>query len=106
MNEENQRGSVGVVLEEELIFTLADLSGACRVHTETVVALVDEGVLEPQGADTQHWRFTGASLRRAQAALRLQQDLGINLAGAALALDLLDEIQMLRARVAALERSP
>jgi len=106
MDEANQPGSASVVLEDELIFTLADLSGACRVHAETVIALVEEGVLEPQGEDTQHWRFTGANLRRAQAALRLQRDLGVNLAGAALALDLLDEIQILRARVATLERSP
>ncbi|MEE9157003.1 MAG: chaperone modulator CbpM, partial [Gammaproteobacteria bacterium] len=31
--------------------------------------------------------------------LRLQQDLGINLAGAALALDLLDELRKLRTRL-------
>ena len=40
-------------------------------------------------------------MRRARVAMRLQSDLGINLAGAALALQLLDEIENLRARVKA-----
>lgn len=105
MADENEQGSVGVVLDDELTFTLAELSGACRVHTETVIALVEEGVLEPHGEDAQHWRFTGTNLRRAQVALHLQRDLGVNLSGAALALELLDEIQMLRARLGALDRS-
>lgn len=95
----------GAILEEELSFTLAELSGACRVHAETVVTLVEEGVLDPQGEDALHWRFTGTNLRRAQMALRLQRDLGVNTPGAALALELMDEIEVLRARLAALERS-
>ena len=34
---------------------------------------------------------------------RLQRDLGLNLAGVALALELLDEIEALRSRISALE---
>lgn len=95
----------GAILEEELSFTLAELTGACRVHAEMVVALVEEGVLDPQGEDPLQWRFSGVNLRRARMALRLQRDLGLNLSGAALALELMDEIDALRARLAALERS-
>jgi chaperone modulatory protein CbpM len=39
-------------------------------------------------------------VQRVQTAIRLQQDLGVNLAGAALALDLLEELQELRCRQA------
>ncbi|MBT9477058.1 MAG: MerR family transcriptional regulator, partial [Polaromonas sp.] len=42
-------------------------------------------------------------LQRARVALRLQTDLDVNLAGAALALELLDELDELRARVQRLE---
>jgi chaperone modulatory protein CbpM len=42
-------------------------------------------------------------VRRARRALRLQRDLDLNLAGAALALDLLDEVEILRERVRVLE---
>lgn len=103
MTNEYPRGG-GVILEEELSFTLAELSGACRVHAETLVALVEEGVLDPEGEDALHWRFTGTNLRRAQMALRLQRDLGVNLSGAALALELMEEIEALRARLATLDR--
>jgi chaperone modulatory protein CbpM len=41
-------------------------------------------------------------MRRARVASRLQGDLGINLAGVALALQLLDEIEELRERLEAM----
>ena len=93
----------GVVLEEECKFTLSDLSHACCVHTEWVITLVDEGILEPIGKDAKDWCFSGDHLKRVRAVQRLQQDLGVNLSGSALALELLDEIKILRAHLAAFE---
>ncbi len=89
----------GVVPELLTELTLADLCRACAVRTEFVVELVEEGVLEPVGREPQRWRFTDAHLRRARMASHLQRDLGLNLAGAALALELLEEIEALRARL-------
>ena len=90
------------ILEEQTQLTLADLCSACAVHDEQIIALVEVGVLEPQGREPEHWHFGGVSLDRARRALRLQQDLDINLAGVALALELLDQIESLRARLRAL----
>lgn len=89
----------GYIVEEQVELTLSDLCVACAVQTERIIELVDEGVLKPAGREPGHWRFGGASLRRAGVALRLQRDLEINLAGVALALELLDEIETLRARL-------
>lgn len=100
-NENTPAGVVGILIEEHTELTLADLSGACAVEIESIVALVDEGVLEPLGGEPRQWRFSGAQLRRATAALRLQRDLGVNFAGVALALELLDEIDRLRAQLRA-----
>lgn len=86
----------GLNLDEEETLTLGELSRACAMHAEWVISLVDEGVLEPVGHGPVSWRFPGTCLRRVRTAVRLQRDLGINLAGVALALDLLDEIEMLR----------
>lgn len=85
--------------DEDGILTLRDLSRACAMHAEWVIELVEEGVLDPTGRDLTNWRFPAASLRRARIASRLQSDLGINLAGVALALDLLEEIETLRKRL-------
>jgi len=88
----------GEVLEEDVELTLAELCQACRLHAEQVFELVDEGIVEPLGGDASRWRFQGASVRRVHCAVQLRRDLGVNWAGAALALDLLDELRTLRAR--------
>jgi chaperone modulatory protein CbpM len=87
-----------IILEEQTDLTLSDVSQACAVRVETIVELVEEGVLSPIGREPHRWRFTGTHLRRATVAIRLQRDLGVNLAGAALALQLMDEIDVLLAR--------
>jgi chaperone modulatory protein CbpM len=58
--------------------------------------LVEEGIIEPDGKELHLWRFSGVSLVRARSALRLQRDLGVNLAGIALALNLMEELERLR----------
>jgi len=89
----------GILLDDEAELSLGDLSRACRVHADWIIELVDEGILEPTGEDTAHWHFSGTSLMRARTVLRLQHDLDVNLSGAALVLDLLDEVESLRARL-------
>ena len=92
----------GTILDEQAPLTLAELTRACAVHAELIIELVDEGVLAPIGREPHRWRFTGVHMRRARMALRLQRDLGVNFAGAALALQLLDEVEALRARLRAM----
>jgi chaperone modulatory protein CbpM len=82
----------GQVLDQNDVVTLADLCRSCTVETETITTLVAEGILDPLGGEVEQWQFTVASLRRVKTVIHLQRDLGVNLAGAALALDLLDRI--------------
>lgn len=89
----------GELLEETRLYDLEFVCRSCGVAEETVVELVAEGVVEPEDGDRRHWRFTGTAVRRAQVAVRLTRELDVNLAGAALALDLLDEIERLRRRL-------
>jgi len=89
----------GIIIEEEIHLSLRELCDACAVHAEFITELVDEGVIEPSGFDKSHWCFSGVSLHRIRAAKHLQRDLGINLAGVALALDLLDEVQQLHTQL-------
>jgi chaperone modulatory protein CbpM len=92
----------GILLDERAVLTLAEVCRACAVHAERIVELVEEGVLAPDGRESRQWRFTGTQLRYATIAVRLQSDLGVNPAGAALALQLLEEVEALRTRVRAL----
>lgn len=87
------------VVEESVQLSLAELCQACSAGEEYVLAWVVEGALDPAGASPPDWRFGGDSLRRTRLALRLTVDLELNPPGVALALDLLDEIAALRARL-------
>lgn len=89
----------GFILEEQTELTLGDLCRACAVESSAIMELVEEGLLNPAGEAPGQWRFTGLHLHRARIAARLQRDLGVNLAGAALALELLEEMAVLRARL-------
>ena len=84
------------VVEEEVQMTLADLCRVCDAERELVLQLVEHGVIEPLGSAPQSWVFTGASLQRTRTALRLLRDLELNLPGAALAVDLLEQIARLQ----------
>lgn len=89
----------GIIVEESDELSLRELSHACAASTEWLLELVEEGVLEPAGQRQSAWRFSGTSLKRARTARRLHDDLNINLAGVALALDLIEEIESMRERL-------
>jgi chaperone modulatory protein CbpM len=93
----------GIVLENQTELSLDDVSRACAVPAKYIIELVEEGVLTPLGREPVLWRFTGVHSHRVTVTLRLQRDLGINIAGVALALQLLDEIKGLRARLGVIE---
>lgn len=94
----------GILLNEQSELTLQDLCRACSSSAEWIIELVDEGVLDPVDMESvsyqqTQWRFSCDSLQRARTAKHLQRDLGVNLAGIALALDLLEEIKTLETHV-------
>lgn len=93
----------GILVEETSILTLDELSRASGQPAEWILTLVEEGVIEPVSKDDGQWKFYGLSLRRVRIVKRLKSDLGVNLAGAALALQLLEELETLRKRIAALD---
>jgi chaperone modulatory protein CbpM len=99
MPNSEQSDSLPGIFEEYAILSVHDLSRICAVDEHHIVELVHEGVLNVVDADSPEWRFTGAALRRARLALRLERELEINLAGVALALELMEEIEQLRRRV-------
>jgi chaperone modulatory protein CbpM len=95
----NKTVLVGTILEEEVVLSLGELCRASRLSAERVIELAEEGVVEPIGRSPERWQFRGASLRRIRCAERLKEDLGVNTAGVALVLDLLEELDELRTRL-------
>jgi len=85
----------GRILDEEEDLTLMELCRICHASPEDLIAMVNEGILEPRGTRVSAWRFPFIAEERVRKVQHLQRDLGVNLPGAALALHLLDRIAQL-----------
>jgi chaperone modulatory protein CbpM len=97
MAEKASPGIVSEIIEESAMCTLDDLCLSCNVNPDWVAGLVEHGVIEPIGQTRSGWQFTTLSIVRVAKAKRLERDLGLNLPGVALALDLLEQLDEMRA---------
>ncbi|SEM88339.1 chaperone modulatory protein CbpM [Pseudomonas sp. ok272] len=76
---------------------MAQFCEASQLPDLYVIEIVEHGILEPQGTAPGDWRFNDVELALAKRAAKLRQDLELEWEGVALALDLLEEVQHLRA---------
>jgi chaperone modulatory protein CbpM len=95
MSSSQDQALPGAIFEESAVLTVKDLSRMCAVDERHIVEFVEEGVLSVVNVSSE-WHFTGDALRRARLAVRLERDLELNLAGVALAIELLEELAQLR----------
>jgi len=97
----NDKGTAltGLIFDEATEITIVELCNVCSVDQQTINALIAEGILEPLDNSGEKTRLPYNSVRKTHTVVHLQRDLGVNLAGAALALDLLDRIDKLRAEL-------
>ena len=86
------------VVEEQLELSLHELCRCCGSDDALVHELVAHGLLDPLGQGPDEWRFCGPSLALTRRAQRLIDDLGVNAAGAAVVIDLLERIDQLEQR--------
>lgn len=89
----------GSVIGDEGVLSIEELARACSAEAQWITELVAVGVLEPQGTEISRWRFRAADLTCARRVARLQRDFGASLDAAAVMLDLLNQIEQLRARL-------
>lgn len=95
----------GKVLSEEHELVFEDICEKCEVPKSKIFAYIEEGVVEVRCDEAKHWRFSEVSIVRIQQAHRLEQDLRLNPAGAALALDLMAKIEKLKNQLKRFQRS-
>ena len=86
-----------IVVDDSTTWGISEICTLCRVKNELVREMVNEGLVIPEGSSPETWRFNGLAVKRIQVTMRLQSDLRVNLPGAALVLDLLEELEELRA---------
>ena len=78
--------------------------GLCDLSLDAVVELAELGVVAPRGSAPSEWQLPAAMLPRLRTMSRLMHDLGVNLSGAALAVELIESRRQLERRVRELER--
>jgi chaperone modulatory protein CbpM len=98
MSHEEHKTLSGTIFNEQTEITVVELCELCSIDTQTIDDLIAEGILEPSD-DGSLTRLPYSSVRVTSTIIRLQRDLGVNLAGAALALELLEHIDQLRAQL-------
>ncbi len=99
-----QSGAASDLVTDRPEKSLDEFCRACNLPVEHVEAYVAEGIIEAHGSTPAQWRFSHMSLIRMRRAMRLENDLGLNLAGVALALELMTEIEHLRRRLVCYEQ--
>jgi chaperone modulatory protein CbpM len=87
----------GTVIGDESVLSINELARACGAESQWIIELVAVGVLEPEGPETSNWRFHAADLSCARRVARLQRDFDASLDAAAAMLDLIGQIEQLRA---------
>ena len=80
------------------------LLGLCDLTLDAVVELAELGIVSPRGGAPSEWQLPAAALPRLRTMGRLMHDLGVNLSGAALAVELIESRRQLERRVRELER--
>ena len=93
------------LVDAATLCTVDELCLACNVDANWIAELVVHGVIEPIGQASADWRFTSLTILRIAKARRLERDLNLNPPGVAIVLDLLDEIDDLRAQLGKVPRS-
>ena len=84
------------MLDETTVLTKAELCRVCQVEEAWIDELLSLGVLD---TPSPQMAFSAVSIVTVRRARRLEQDFALNVPGVALALDLLGEIERLRAEV-------
>ena len=88
---------LGRIEPEQL--TLEGLAACAGVHPTLIKYFVEYGLLEPSARTGTQWLFDTACIARLRMIERLRRDLGANLAGIAVILDLLDRLTTLQREV-------
>jgi chaperone modulatory protein CbpM len=94
----------GELIGEGDWITVTEICRLCRIDATAVEELTELGLLAPRGGTAGEWEFPAASLPRLRIVGRLMRDLGVNVSGAALAVELLEAQRELERQIRRLER--
>lgn len=86
----------GVLIEETTTYSFIEVCQKYQIPKELLIEMIEQGLFSNKTTQLEQIALDQKELLRIESAFRLHQDLGINLPGVALALDLLEEIEKMR----------
>ncbi|MEN6519754.1 MAG: helix-turn-helix transcriptional regulator [Armatimonadota bacterium] len=93
------RESLGEIMppvnKDEPVYMIGIAAKICEVHPQTLRLYERLGLIRPKRVGSKNRMYSQADIDRLQQIQRLTQDMGVNLAGVEIILDLLDKIQQL-----------
>lgn len=92
------------VLGENDWVTVTEVCRLCRIDLTAVRELAELGLVPPREALGAEWQLPATALPRLRIVGRLIRDLGVNVSGAVLAVELLESQRALERRLRRLER--
>ncbi len=96
----------GVIVEKSQSLTLEEFCRATHTQPDLILQMIEYQLIQPEGETPSNFRFDSVSLRRGRIAASFYHDLEVNMAGIALALDLLEKIELLQQKLDILEKNP
>jgi len=82
----------------------SEICQLCRLSLDAVLELAALGLVSPRETVPGQWQVPATALPRLRVVGRLMHDLGVNVSGAALAVELLEAQRDLESRIRHLER--
>ena len=81
---------------QEIHLTITEFCRVVHADHDIITDMIEYEIICPQGEKSENWQFDALCITRAKHALSFMRDLEVNMPGAALALQLLDEIAVLK----------
>ncbi|OGT53930.1 MAG: hypothetical protein A3F17_02910 [Gammaproteobacteria bacterium RIFCSPHIGHO2_12_FULL_41_15] len=103
-NQESQIVSSVLIINEEQTIGFTELCHASSADPDFILSLIEQELIQPRGHNQSNWQFDALSLKRSRIAVSFHNDLQLNLQGIALALDLLEQIETMRAELTYLRK--
>lgn len=85
-----------IIIDEHTLLSYSEFQQATSADEAFIVELIEHAFIAPQGSSPNEWRFDAECLRRTKLALRFYRDLEVNVAGIALIVELMAELEQVR----------
>lgn len=95
---------VAMLMDEHTSVSFVEVCKTYHIPEDFLIELVEHGLVKKTTKNIEQQTFDYQTICRIQSAKRLQHDLDVNTAGVVLALELLDELKLVREELAILQR--